>query len=108
MRLFSLRRIQRTLANLAAFSISALIFLALPGCATIEIHTGPAGEIAPYAGTGHAIHRVSKWWNKYSFDGQVAFAISDVPLCLIADTLLLPYDLIQAAKRPKHIGETDI
>lgn len=99
--------IQRTQTDLAACLISTGIFLILPGCATIEIHSDPTAELAPYAGTGHAVHRVTQWWNNYSYEGQVAFAISDVPLCLIADTFLLPYDLFQAAKRPKHVGDME-
>lgn len=107
MRLTNPHLIQRTLTDLAAFLIFASIFLILPSCATIEIHSDPRSEIVPYAGTGHAVHRVSQWWNNYSYDGQVAFAISDVPLCLIADTFLLPYDLFQAAKRTKLAGDTE-
>ena len=82
----------------AAFSRVVLCSFTLAGCATIETHTDRTREIGPYAGTGHAVHRVKQWWNDYSYDGQVVFAMMDVPLCLIADTLLLPYDLLQGKR----------
>lgn len=83
----------RSQARLAAFSRAVICSVTLAGCATIETHSDPTREIGPYAGTGHAVHRVKQWWNNYSYDGQVVFAMMDVPLCLMADTLLLPYDL---------------
>lgn len=89
--------------RMAGFWLAVIGPALLAGCATIETHTDQSRETGPYVGTGHAIHRVKQWWNDYSYDGQVVFAMMDVPLCLIADTLLLPYDLLQGKRDSDRI-----
>ena len=82
MRPFDIDKTLRSQPSLAAFSRAVICSVTLAGCATIETHTDRTREIGPYAGTGHAVHRVKQWWSDYSYDGQVIFAMMDVPLCL--------------------------
>lgn len=79
-----------------ALTISAL--LCLFSCSTIQVHSDEAVTPAPYTGTQHAMQATKRYWHQYDYYGQVIIAALDVPLCLIADTLVLPYDAYQSSR----------
>jgi len=81
------------------FSCSSIVFFLLStitGCATIQLHSNNNAPLQVYAGTQLAWQRTQKYWHHYDFYGQVAFFAMDVPLCAIADTVLLPVDIYRA------------
>jgi uncharacterized protein YceK len=63
----------------------------LSGCSTIKLHTDDSVTPGPYVGTKHAIKNTQRHWQHYAFYGEVFIYATDVPLCLIADTVVLPY-----------------
>ena len=67
------------------------------GCATIDAHQQPSSP-APYVGTGQAIKNTANSVFDYDYYGEVMVKAWDVPLCFVADTLLLPYDIYQTVK----------
>ena len=81
----------RTIAALA------LVFTLSSGCSTIRVHSDPAVTPGPYVGTKQALQKTKRYWYDYDYYGQVALVALDVPLSLVADTLLLPYDAYQSS-----------
>ncbi|MDJ0805923.1 MAG: YceK/YidQ family lipoprotein [Gammaproteobacteria bacterium] len=61
----------------------------------MKVHSQPEITPRPYLGTSHAIETTLKSWTDYDYYGQVYLAVMDIPLCLVADTLLLPYALFR-------------
>ena len=82
-------------------STLVLIFAQLGGCASIQVHSDPDVTPDPYLGTKQALRNTKRYWHDYDFYGQVALVALDIPLCVVADTLLLPYD----AYRSREIRE---
>lgn len=80
---------RKSLSLVMAFLISCLM---LSACSTIVVHSDDTITPAPYIGTKRAIKQTARHWQKYDYYGQVFVYALDVPLCLIADTVLLPYD----------------
>jgi uncharacterized protein YceK len=79
----------------------------LSGCSTIQIHSDQAVTPAPYVGTKQALNKTKRYWYDYDLYGQVVVAALDVPLCMVADTLVLPYDAYRSGHRydePAQIG----
>lgn len=70
----------------------------LAACSTIEVHSEIGITPKPYLGTIYALHKTKKYWGHYDFYGQVVLVAMDIPLCLIADTLLLPYDAYRSSE----------
>ena len=68
----------------------------LTACSTIQIHSDNSIIPSPYLGTKYAAIKTLRYWKNYDFYGQVVLVALDVPLCLVADTLLLPYDIYQS------------
>ena len=83
--------------KLMSLYVSALVlaFTLLGGCATMRVHSDPNLTPGPYVGTKQAVSKTRQYWYEYDYYGQVAMAALDVPLSLVADTLLLPYDVYQ-------------
>jgi len=75
-----------------------LAFVLLSGCSTIRVHSDPDVTPGPYVGTKQAVRKTTQYWYAYDYYGQVALAALDIPLSLVADTLLLPYDAYQTRK----------
>jgi uncharacterized protein YceK len=75
-----------------------LIFILLSGCSTIQVHSDPDITPGPYAGTKQALRHTKQYWHDYDFYGQVVFVAMDVPLSVVGDTLLLPYDAYESSK----------
>jgi len=73
-----------------------LVWPLMTGCSTIVMHLEDGQQVSPYGGTKKALAATRKSWREYSFVGEPVFYAFDVPLCLIADTLLLPYDYFQS------------
>ena len=72
-----------------------LAFSLLSGCSTIQVHSDPDVTPGPYVGTKQAVRKTRQYWYDFDYYGQVAMAALDIPLSLVADTLLLPYDAYQ-------------
>ncbi len=70
-----------------------VLFGAISGCSTIQTHSGSQKYVYPYIGTAKAIAQAKKAWSDYDYYGEFYLYASDVPLCFIADTIILPYDL---------------
>ena len=83
--------------KLTCLKVSALLlaFTLLGGCSTIRVHSDPNLTPGPYVGTRQAVSKTRQYWYDYDYYGQVAMAALDIPLSLVADTLLLPYDVYQ-------------
>lgn len=75
-----------------------LAFILLSGCSTIRVHSDPDVTPGPYVGAKQAVRKTTQSWYDYDYYGQVAMAALDIPLSLVADTLLLPYDAYQTRK----------
>ncbi len=83
--------------KLMSLNVAALVlaFTLLGGCSTIRVHSDPNVIPGPYVGTKQAVRKTTQYWYDYDYYGQVAMAALDIPLSLVADTLLLPYDAYQ-------------
>ena len=79
----------RTMINV--FILCMATFLA--GCSTIEMHAVKNKSLHPYIGTKYAIAKFYKSFDNYQYYGQPYISSIDIPLCIVADTILLPYDL---------------
>lgn len=79
----------------ALLAIAAALWLS--GCSTVYVHLREPSAVSPYHGTRYAISEVGRAWREPIIPGEAPVrATLDVPLCLIADTVLLPVDwLIQ-------------
>lgn len=71
----------------------------MAGCSTYIVHTDDDIIPGPYIGTKRAIKQTTRHWDHYDYYGQVFVYAMDVPLCLIADTVLLPYDIYRAPRQ---------
>jgi uncharacterized protein YceK len=69
------------------------------GCSTCIVHTDASIVPGPYIGTKRAVKETARHWDHYDYYGQVLLYATDVPLCLIADTVVLPYDIYRARRR---------
>lgn len=84
-----------------------LVYILSSGCSSVRVHSDPDIMPGPYAGTKQALRNTKQYWHDYDYYGQVTLSALDVPLSMIADTLLLPYDAYQAHKieNPEHSNE---
>ena len=74
----------------------------LSGCSTIKMHSDDTITPGPYVGSKQALVEVQRHWQNYDYYGQVFLYAMDVPLCLIADTVVLPYAIYNTYKPPDH------
>lgn len=75
------------------FRYSLFIYLsAILGCSTAQVHIDDNYAPYPYAGTGLAMDKTVSSITDYDFFGETFVWLFDIPMCLIADTVLLPYD----------------
>jgi uncharacterized protein YceK len=72
-------------------------------CSTYIVHNDSSIIPAPYLGTKRAIRETGRHMEHYDYYGQVLLYLMDVPLCLIADTVVLPYDLYRAKRDKKPL-----
>ena len=69
------------------------------GCSTYIVHNDDNIIPGPYIGTKRAVKETARHWVHYDYYGQVLVYAMDVPLCLIADTVVLPFDLYRTHHR---------
>ena len=72
--------------------------LPLSGCSTIKMHSDDSITPGPYVGTKLAVTNTKRHWEHYDYYGQVFVYAMDVPLCLIADTIVLPYAIYNSSR----------
>ncbi len=92
-----------------AFILCMTLFFV--GCSTMESHAVKKNKsLYPYIGTKYAIESFYKSFDNYKYYGQPYIASIDIPLCIAADTILLPYDLFQYLTNlmPRHQKEGEI
>ena len=77
--------------NKLAVLLLLLGILLNSGCSTIKLHSDDNITPGPYVGSKHAVKETQRHWRHYDYYGQVFLYAADVPLCLIADTIVLPY-----------------
>ena len=85
----------RTIIYLLVFLLSCCL---LAGCSTYIVHTDDSIIPGPYIGTKRAVKETGRHWTHYTYYVQVLVYAMDVPLCLVADTVVLPYDLYRAQR----------
>jgi uncharacterized protein YceK len=73
-----------------------IIFILLPatGCSTIKVHARNHDILHPYLGTEQAVQGFYDSFSDYAIYNQATLMAIDIPLCLAADTIALPYDLV--------------
>ncbi len=76
--------IQRLLLGMSA--------LALTACSTAVVHVDQPHYLYPYKGTQRAVSEVGRSWSAPVIPGEVVVRAWDIPMCLVADTVLLPID----------------
>lgn len=92
-----LKPIKRAIHRLIiAIFISCLL---ISGCSTIVTHSDDTIIPGPYIGTKRAVEQTKRHWYNYDYYGQVFLYAMDVPMCVIADTVVLPYDLYRSYNR---------
>ena len=72
------------------------------GCATVETHTVDASSAAPYSGTQRAYLKMKRSTSQFTTAGETWFYAADVPLSVLADTLMLPYDIYLDLQREEE------
>jgi len=68
------------------------------GCSTVATHMDDSITPSPYSGTNRAVNKTVRSLKDYDYYGEFYIRSFDVPLSLIADTVVLPYDLYQSNK----------
>lgn len=74
--------------------LPALCLLFITSCSTVKVHSYDQNILHPYLGTKTAIDVFYDSFSDYVIYNQVTLAAMDIPFCFVADTVLLPYDLV--------------
>ncbi|MEW8239773.1 MAG: YceK/YidQ family lipoprotein [Candidatus Thiodiazotropha taylori] len=77
----------------------ATILSVLTACSTVKVHLQDHHILHPYLGTKTAIHNFIRSFSDFYLYGEQFVRGMDVPFCFVADTLLLPYDLMVKLRR---------
>lgn len=85
--------------NLIFLPVILLSGSIVSGCSTYIVHTDASIIPGPYIGTKRAVRQTVRHWDHYDYYGQVFLYAMDIPLCLVADTVVLPYDLYRSRSR---------
>ena len=72
---------------------ACLLAMTLAGCSTVQTHTLQPELAAPFSGTKLAYQKTARSTREFNLAGETWIYAFDVPLCLAADTLVLPYDI---------------
>jgi uncharacterized protein YceK len=75
--------------------VGCIVVTALAGCSTVETHTLQPELAGPYSGTQLAWRKTAQSTRSFSAAGESWLYAFDVPLCVAADTLILPYYLLR-------------
>jgi uncharacterized protein YceK len=70
------------------------IVISLSACSSIKVHATNHDILHPYLGTERAIQGFYDSFSDYVIYNQATLMAIDIPMCLVADTLVLPYDLV--------------
>jgi uncharacterized protein YceK len=62
----------------------------------VDTHTVNQSLEGPYSGTQLAYRKMSRSLGDFTLAGETWFYAFDIPLSLVADTLVLPYDIYHA------------
>lgn len=73
-----------------------LLPIIFAGCSTVETHTVQPALAGPYSGTKLAYQKAARSTRDFTLAGETWLYAFDVPLCIAADTLVLPYDIYHA------------
>ncbi len=84
--------------RVAATIVFLQMMFFLVACSTLQVHATKGQPLSPYAGTKSAMTKFYESFYDYQYYGQVYVKFIDIPLCLAADTVLLPYDLFVLSK----------
>ncbi|MCG8015514.1 MAG: YceK/YidQ family lipoprotein [Candidatus Thiodiazotropha sp. 'RUGA'] len=77
----------------------ASILSVLMACSTVKVHLQDHDILHPYLGTKRAVHNFIRSFSDFYLYGEQFVRAMDVPFCFVADTLLLPYDLMVKVRR---------
>ena len=69
------------------------------GCSTVATHTVNASQAGPYSGTRQAWRNMKRSTEEFTLAGETWFHAIDVPFSLVADTIILPYDVMVDTQR---------
>ncbi|MCG7872728.1 MAG: YceK/YidQ family lipoprotein [Candidatus Thiodiazotropha lotti] len=78
--------------------MASIISLSL-GCSTVKVHLDDHDILHPYLGTKTAVNNFIRSFSDFYLYGEQFVRAMDVPFCFVADTLLLPYDLMVKVRR---------
>ncbi|MCG7984191.1 MAG: YceK/YidQ family lipoprotein [Candidatus Thiodiazotropha lotti] len=81
-----------------AVLVASILSLSV-GCSTVEVHLDDHDILHPYLGTKTAVNKFIRSFSDFYLYGQQMVMAMDVPFCFVADTLLLPYDLMVKVRR---------
>lgn len=85
-----------------ASSLAAVAMVGLSACSTVAVHVDAPQQLYPYKGTRTAGLGGVRAWQEPIIPGEAPVrAVLDVPLCLVADTVLLPIDLMVWLTQPE-------
>ena len=76
-------------------TLISLLPLALWSCSTVETHTVQPSLSGPYSGTKLAWRKAARSTRDFATAGETWFYAVDIPLCVAADTLILPYYILR-------------
>ena len=91
-----------SLIKVFKLTLASMLLLSVSGCSTVKVHVYDHDILHPYLGTKTAVRGFFNSFTDYDYYGQPFLMAADVPLCLVADTLLFPYDFIVRVDRHKQ------
>jgi uncharacterized protein YceK len=92
-------RPQFELAAVCRSVCGCLALAMMSACSTVETHTVSGKMAAPYSGTSLAWRKTAQSTSDFTLAGETWIYAFDIPLCIAADTLMLPYDIYQSTTR---------
>lgn len=90
---------KRCFQSICGALLVASILSVLTACSTVKVHLQDHDILHPYLGTKRAIHNFIRRFSDFYLYGEQFVIGMDVPFCFVADTLLLPYDLMVKLRR---------
>ena len=85
--------------------VVSFLLLSSAGCSTVKAHAYDYNILHPYLGTKTATRNFVRSFSQFTYYGEQILWAADVPLCLVADTVLFPYDLIVRNRRHNQAAE---
>jgi uncharacterized protein YceK len=72
----------------------------LPACQTTDILFHQPDDYLPFKGTTLAGKKFIRSFDKFTYYGEQNLWLADVPFCLVADVILLPYGVYNMMSPP--------